>query len=615
MRRRLILVALLLSVLILVVWPCGAQTAAEALEGVKWVYIEDFGSYAVDEYPHGKWIAFSNRSVSWSVVEFPESENGRALLASNRDDKQNRLILAVDIPQAKDGQIIVQTRLWVDLFGLPGIDLWHEEMTWPNYMSVHPWNLGIFATSRELRPYDQVVVFNLSTATADVYIDGELVKSGMSFRDGQVPPTEGIYRVGLSFAGADGSSDVYWEFVKVGVRSREAGEPNERASEATRMKESLWISEVKYQDPSTGIYLGSPSILRLSNGDILVTHDYFGPNAPKDALGRSNMTSVYVSRDDGLTWQHLTDLTGIYWASLFEHRGDVYLLGNSSAMGGVVIRKSSDGGKTWTEAVDEKSGVILRPGNFGSPPRYHGAPVPVVEVNGRLYRAFENAADPAAPGMRGYRAFVLSVDSDADLLDAANWRKSNELVFDPSWDPPGANPTTGWIEGNVVEGPDGRLWNILRVNSTPYVDRAAMVEIHDDGARVSFDPDNFIKLPGGQSKFVIRRDEETGLYWMLTNNNTSPAHSSQRNILSLYVSADLRNWYHAKTVLEDDQGLPFSKSVELTGFQYPDFQFDGDHIIYLSRTAYDGAPNYHDSNRITFGRIENFRELTPEELL
>src|SRR5690606_4685627 len=99
-----------------------------------------------------------------------------------------------------------------------------------------------------------------------------------------------------------------------------------------------------------------------------------------------------------------------------------------------------------------------------------------------------------------------------------------------------------------------------------------------------------------------------------TNNNTNPNYPEQRNILSMYISTNLRDWYHAKTLMEDDQGLPEIESIEKTGFQYPDFQFDGDHIIYLVRTAYQGRNNFHNANRITFGRVENFRQYLVEEI-
>ena len=43
------------------------------------------------------------------------------------------------------------------------------------------------------------------------------------------------------------------------------------------------------------------------------------------------------------------------------------------------------------------------------------------------------------------------------------------------------------------------------------------------------------------------------------------------------------------------------------GFQYVDFEFDGDDIIFLCRTALNGAANFHDSNYSTFHRISAFR--------
>lgn len=74
--------------------------------------------------------------------------------------------------------------------------------------------------------------------------------------------------------------------------------------------DSLWISEVKYQAAETGTFLGSPSLLRLANGDILASHDYNGPT--------SNTTGVYRSTDNGHSWTHITDIVGLFWANLFE---------------------------------------------------------------------------------------------------------------------------------------------------------------------------------------------------------------------------------------------------------------------------------------------------------
>ncbi len=43
--------------------------------------------------------------------------------------------------------------------------------------------------------------------------------------------------------------------------------------------------------------------------------------------------------------------------------------------------------------------------------------------------------------------------------------------------------------------------------------------------------------------------------------------------------------------------------------QYVDWQFDGDDLIYVARTASRGARNFHDSNRVLFGRERGFRSL------
>ncbi len=54
------------------------------------------------------------------------------------------------------------------------------------------------------------------------------------------------------------------------------------------------------------------------------------------------------------------------------------------------------------------------------------------------------------------------------------------------------------------------------------------------------------------------------------------------------------------------------------GFQYADWLFDGDDLVFLSRTAYDdertGANNFHNSNYLTFHRIEAFRDALTEQI-
>ena len=45
------------------------------------------------------------------------------------------------------------------------------------------------------------------------------------------------------------------------------------------------------------------------------------------------------------------------------------------------------------------------------------------------------------------------------------------------------------------------------------------------------------------------------------------------------------------------------------GIRRVDFEFEGDDIIFLCRSAVNNANDYHDANYSTFHKIENFREL------
>jgi hypothetical protein len=371
----------------------------------------------------------------------------------------------------------------------------------------------------------------------------------------------------------------------------------------------MYWHEIKYLPERSRTYLGSPSILRLPDGALLATHDHFGPGCPRNHEAEESLTSVYRSEDDGVTWQNITHIMNCYWSTLFLHEGSVYILGTSQQYGSIYIRRSDDGGFTWTHPADERNGLLFRGGVYHAPPNYHCAPVPVVLHNGRLWKAFEDL-NPAQWG-RGFQACVISAPADADLLDATNWTMSNKIPFDPAWIPAEwgelANP--GWLEGNVVATPDGELWNILRVNSNPLINRAAIVKISPDGRALAFDPADFIDFPGGITKFTIRRDPFSGLYLSLVNDHADVNWPRQRNILALAASENLRDWRLVKTLMKDESGLSYEDSIRLTGFQYVDWQFDGDDIIYLVRAAYRDAVRYHDSNRIIYRVLKDYGKL------
>ena len=206
---------------------------------------------------------------------------------------------------------------------------------------------------------------------------------------------------------------------------------------------------------------------------------------------------------------------------------------------------------------------------------------------------------------------MISAPLDSDLLNAANWTMSRPLPFDAdalNASRPGiAGAQSGWLEGNVLEAPDGSIVELMRIHLNES-NHAALLQVSDSGEELFFDPaSGVIDFPGGIAKFTARYDEKSRLYYTLSNPIRDPAFPMARNVLTLSCSPDLRHWYEKKDLLWDDTGLVPELSARLTGFQYADWRISGDDLLYLVRAAYRGAHDYHDSNRILFGRLKNFR--------
>lgn len=343
-------------------------------------------------------------------------------------------------------------------------------------------------------------------------------------------------------------------------------------------------------------YVGSPSIAILPNGNYVACHDLFGPGSNS---WENAQTFIFESKNKGKNWKRIAALNQ-FWSGLFVHHGDLYLMGTRNEEGECVIRKSTDGGYTWTEPTDNNSGLLLKPREgYG----YHTSTVPVLDAYGRLWRGMEKVPYGAPWGT--FKAFIMSVDKNDDLLDASNWLSTNELEIDKS-----ANKGTSWLEGNAVIDPEGQLFNILRVHY-PGDSIAARIHISPDGKHAEFNTQNgFIKLPGATKKFNILRDPKTGIYYTLTNAVPDEFAGGNmertRNTLYLLSSVDLAHWQKRAIILQSD-------NASKHGFQYVDWKFDGKDIIFASRTAYDdyagGADNQHNANYLTFHRIKNFRKL------
>ncbi len=356
---------------------------------------------------------------------------------------------------------------------------------------------------------------------------------------------------------------------------------------------------IDYRPQASGVYLGSPSLAVLPGGDYVASHDFFGPKSTEHQSARS---AVFRSADRGATWKQVAEIQGAFWSKLFVHRDVLYFLGTDRHHGNCLIRRSTDGGTTWTSPVDRKSGLLRNNGE------YHCAPMPIVEHRGRLWRTMEWRHPPEKWGVN-YRAGMLSIPVDGDLLDGEQWTFAEFLPSYRGWN---GGDMGAWLEGNAVVTTAGDLVNVLRVQTKSSDEKAAIVRVSADGRALTFDPEkDFVPFAGGAKKFTIHFDPATKLYWsvasIVAERHRADNPGGIRNTLALVCSPDLRAWA-TRTV------LLYHPEVKKHGFQYVDWQFEGDDIIAACRTAFDdgvgGARNNHDANFLTFHRWKNFRALT-----
>lgn len=357
---------------------------------------------------------------------------------------------------------------------------------------------------------------------------------------------------------------------------------------------------IAYSPASSRIYIGSPGLAVLPNGDYVASHDEFGPASTEHQRA---ITHVFCSKDRGESWTKIARVDGQFWSTLFVHRGKLYLIGTDKHHGNAIIRRSTDGGVTWTSPEDGSTGLLRADSQF------HCAPMPIIEHAGRLWRGFERRDPPVGWGYN-YNAGMFSAPVDADLLQATNWTFCKFLPSNTNW----LNNSFGaWLEGNAVVTRDGKLLDMLRVDTRGYPERAALVSISTDGRVATFEPTTgFVNFPGGAKKFAVRFDSRTDHYWSLSTivasqHRTEKKPGGVRNMLALMSSPDLTNWTARCVVL-------YHPDTAKHGFQYVEWHFEGEDIIAACRTAYDdgagGARNNHDANYLTFHRLKNFRNLS-----
>ena len=356
-----------------------------------------------------------------------------------------------------------------------------------------------------------------------------------------------------------------------------------------------------------GNFIGTPNIAELPSGNLLATHDIFG----KSEFG---FAMVFLSRDKGKTWEYQSELHPFRECKPFIHNGRLYMLGGFTR--DIGICESTDEGKTWSQPV-----VILRTDHYYEGVHRSDAQLsetaPVVH-NGRIFFSFEIGAW-ALLRQEGFANAVMSAPVDSDLLNKDSWEYTPlaTLPLDKIHIPGVKYDYVVAIEGNPIVGPDGELYNMLRMD---HILRANIAKgdfsVPNNMAALfkfkSFDePLEFVQTVdvavGLRSMFFVKYDEVSGYYFVLGNecqagNETDEPNGTRRCVYTLSASKDLRNWKKLKELINCSEFANYCVSQ-------PAFIFDGDDLCYMSRTGWGKISNQHDNNLITFHREKNFRNL------
>lgn len=191
----------------------------------------------------------------------------------------------------------------------------------------------------------------------------------------------------------------------------------------------------------------------------------------------------------------------------------------------------------------------------------------------------------------------------------------------------------GWGETNLIQikdsnhqwyDPTGHTFHLLSraVSGRTNIACLAKAVEADDGKNITVSLQKapsgetmlFVPLPGGQVSFHMVYDEKTQLYWMISSQATDSMRrvdklqkkrygmpSQERNRLALHFSKNAVDWIFAGMVAAvDDLGQSHHGGNML---------IDGDDLVILMRTADGDAVNAHNSNLITFHRVNDFRSL------
>lgn len=313
-------------------------------------------------------------------------------------------------------------------------------------------------------------------------------------------------------------------------------------------------------------------------------------------------TLVLKSLDGGLTWTEIGRTPKIYWASLFELNGTVYLMG-----------RSTDKPEDYKESLANAYTIISAyyPDGSSKTVQFRLANAPLapnstVVHNGRLYVSCGSS--------------LASISVDDDLLVPQNWTVSIDAntLIDNDWycahtgrEKEGLSKLI-LIEGTVFLGGDDKIYYMFRLDIYGNKNCVVVFEASADGRTLTRVPccDGFVRIPTTITKLTVRYDEKTNRYIAIVNPFTEQtAWPFARNVVALVSSPDLLHWDVHDVLLSDREIMNPKASGLAHAFQYISFAIDDEDLVLVVREATGYTNWFHDGKFCAFYRLRRFRDV------
>ncbi len=381
----------------------------------------------------------------------------------------------------------------------------------------------------------------------------------------------------------------------------------------------LPYGKVIYQTPTPSTdFVGTPNIIKMPSGRIIVAHDIYGASAVNFGKGY-----VYVSDDNGKTFLNTFSASSLFWMNLLKQGSDlymVYITGFDSGYlnGSIAIRKSTDEGNTWSSAVT----LFSDDGTFGG---YAMHANPVMERDGYISMAvMRNTNSPNFAS--SYQVGIL-YGNVIDLMNASNWTLSSFLTFNGSLlpikiysntsqigRPKGNTMTKGHLEAQIVY--DGiNTYLHCRLEQTPNSNYAVYYNVTWDSlnpvlSSISTTP-NYHNYLGGHLKSQIVWDSTSSKFWALSNWNRFRYMSDNRSETYLISSSNFLDWSVNKKAAGFEITSSWEAEITAKGSQYSAFVVDGSNILFTTRSTTTSGSTAHDADALTLSKIDDFRSISP----